>query len=473
MKVVRVGIQPTLGPPQWRVFIADALTVGRDYGCEVRLDDPAVSAFHARVKIEPAEITVTDLSSTNGTFLGASSVDRATISPSPIADQSGNPAGGQAMVIGGYQLHFQVGELAKAPAEEIDDMLWALAQGPPQLELQEAARAWARLRPERPDAARGLALAHLRAGKADEAEQAVQKSLTADPHHPRSKMVAALIDEAQGRLEQAALVLEDLLAGGRGPEAAKGALGRVRRKREVYAKIKGLVSMEEGSTPEAPDQEAVLSAGPFKLRFGARGHGDLVLGAHAALAQAADRLEDLLGFAPSEIEVIFGHDAGQEDWAAACYDGTIRINAGAANGDPYFLYVALTHEYVHLAVDRLAHGAAPAWLNEGLAQFITQNPTPADMEALVRALAADALLPIAALEQDFTRLEERALVDLAYAQSYSLVQYLVQRIGWPGVRRLLAGLGRSKETDDPSGSALAPWGLDLGSLEQDWLHWLK
>ncbi len=473
MLLIRIGIWPTLGPPQWRVLPGPALTVGRDPACDLCLDDPAVSAFHARVKVTDQEIKISDLGSTNGTYVDGAKVRRATL-PAPRQDHAEARASGPPQVaVGGYRLELRAVESAQAPEPEMEQLLFTLANGPPRPQLAQLAEAWAQERPALPAAARCLALARLRAGQVAEAAELVTQALAAEPGSKYGRLVAALAAEADGRLEQAAQWLEDLRAEGQAPPHAAAALRRVMRKREVYAKIKGLVSLEEGRGPAAPDQEAVLTAGPFRLIFSARGHGELVLGAHAALAQAADRLEDLLGFAPREIEVVFTDDAGQTDWAAACYDGAIRVNVPAAGGDPYFLYVALAHEYVHLAVAELGGPAVPAWLNEGLAQYITQNPTPADMEALVNALEADALLPVEALAGDFGRLEQRALVDLAYAQAYSLVQYLVERVGWPGVRQLLSELHQHRDQADPLSRALAPWGLDAGSLERAWLDWLK
>ena len=45
-------------------------TVGRDAGCDLRLDDPAVSARHAQLLRDAAGVRVVDLGSTNGTWVG-------------------------------------------------------------------------------------------------------------------------------------------------------------------------------------------------------------------------------------------------------------------------------------------------------------------------------------------------------------------------------------------------------------------
>src|SRR5262245_38378303 len=44
-------------------------TVGRDPGARVRIVDPTVSLFHAEIRSLDHELTITDLSSRNGTFV--------------------------------------------------------------------------------------------------------------------------------------------------------------------------------------------------------------------------------------------------------------------------------------------------------------------------------------------------------------------------------------------------------------------
>lgn len=50
-------------------------TIGRS-GTEITLDDPECSRKHAVVEIQGAQVTVTDLGSTNGTFVDGQRIDR-------------------------------------------------------------------------------------------------------------------------------------------------------------------------------------------------------------------------------------------------------------------------------------------------------------------------------------------------------------------------------------------------------------
>jgi len=65
-------------PPLWH---AQALVVGRAPDCDVVVDDPSVSAHHARLRWDRGGITVEDLESANGTFVGGRMISSARIRP--------------------------------------------------------------------------------------------------------------------------------------------------------------------------------------------------------------------------------------------------------------------------------------------------------------------------------------------------------------------------------------------------------
>ncbi|HWJ85330.1 MAG TPA: FHA domain-containing protein, partial [Cellulomonas sp.] len=56
-------------------------TLGRDDGCDVRIDDPMVSRSHARVLVG-GQVEIVDAGSSNGVVVGGGRVDRAVVGPS-------------------------------------------------------------------------------------------------------------------------------------------------------------------------------------------------------------------------------------------------------------------------------------------------------------------------------------------------------------------------------------------------------
>ncbi len=63
------------GQPADRFEVAGEMTIGRDSGIEVWLNDPGVSRRHATVKMAPGGVVVTDLNSTAGSFVNGRRFD--------------------------------------------------------------------------------------------------------------------------------------------------------------------------------------------------------------------------------------------------------------------------------------------------------------------------------------------------------------------------------------------------------------
>lgn len=98
----------------------------------------------------------------------------------------------------------------------------------------------------------------------------------------------------------------------------------------------------------------------------------------------------------------------------------------------------IPHELVHLLLYKRMgdqYHNLPTWLNEGLATLQEGVPNPAYTFELDRAAREDALLSIQSLCASFPISEEDAL--LAYAQSASFTQYLLDIYGVGGVALLL------------------------------------
>jgi hypothetical protein len=76
-------VQPSLVLPDGATMAIthDALVIGRAPECSIVLSDTNVSRRHAQVALHDGSVVVTDLGSTNGTFLNGRRVTRATVRP--------------------------------------------------------------------------------------------------------------------------------------------------------------------------------------------------------------------------------------------------------------------------------------------------------------------------------------------------------------------------------------------------------
>jgi two-component system, cell cycle response regulator len=74
----RASLTLLTGPDAGQVFaLRDETLIGRDFECQVRIDDVSISRTHARVvRIQSGKFVLEDLGSMNGTFLGPDRITR-------------------------------------------------------------------------------------------------------------------------------------------------------------------------------------------------------------------------------------------------------------------------------------------------------------------------------------------------------------------------------------------------------------
>jgi hypothetical protein len=91
---------------------------------------------------------------------------------------------------------------------------------------------------------------------------------------------------------------------------------------------------------------------------------------------------------------------------------------------------AMTHELTHNVVNQETYNPyneIPVWLNEGMAMYSEGDLTPQFSTPLVRAIQTDNLFSVRSISSPFSAYADKA--NLAYAQSYSLVDYLIKQHG--------------------------------------------
>jgi hypothetical protein len=207
--------------------------------------------------------------------------------------------------------------------------------------------------------------------------------------------------------------------------------------------------------------------------YGARQFEQQVL---AELERAYDQLDAYLGLRPGrKIEVVIYDPAVFDQQfagafrfsAAGFYHGVIRIRGSTA------LDVALSrvlhHELVHAALDAAAPSyILPAWLNEGLAEWFearTQGKRHLngyELAMLSSAKSNGALFSLASLStSSFGRLNQDA-AQIAYLQSYGMVEFLGNQRGEPSLREFCDRLIRTRNLER---SLLHVYRANLETLE--------
>ncbi len=127
---------------------------------------------------------------------------------------------------------------------------------------------------------------------------------------------------------------------------------------------------------------------------------------------------------------------------------------------------AMVHELTHLVVHQATfspYGELPTWLDEGLAMYNEGELSPSFQAWLDRAISDGRLISVRSLCSPFSAEPEKAY--LSYAQSYSLVAYLLDSYGRD---RMLSLLNVLKGGSSYDGAMTQVFGFDMDELDRRW-----
>jgi len=127
---------------------------------------------------------------------------------------------------------------------------------------------------------------------------------------------------------------------------------------------------------------------------------------------------------------------------------------------------AVAHELSHVVIYQATYnpfGDIPRWLNEGLAMYAEGPLEQEYSSALQRAAAQGKLISLKSLASNFPA--DPAQATLSYAQSYSVVKYLIDAYGRDKMAALLATF---KEGSTYDGALRKVYGLNTEELDAAW-----
>jgi len=131
---------------------------------------------------------------------------------------------------------------------------------------------------------------------------------------------------------------------------------------------------------------------------------------------------------------------------------------------------AMAHELAHLVVHQMTFNPyihLPTWLDEGLAMYAEGPLEPGYVLYLNQAIAEGNLISVRSLSSPFSAHAEESL--LSYAQSYSLVEFLVNSYGQS---RMLELLLTFKEGSGYDAALEKVYGFDMDGLDDLWRNQL-
>jgi hypothetical protein len=132
---------------------------------------------------------------------------------------------------------------------------------------------------------------------------------------------------------------------------------------------------------------------------------------------------------------------------------------------------AMTHELTHIVTYQVVfnpYNDLPVWLNEGLAMYSEGILSSQYTEPLSSAVSKNTLLSVKTISSPFSAYSSKSI--LSYAESYSLVDYLIFKYGADKMSQVLNTFKQGSTFD---GAFLKVYGFDLDGLNALWEPWVK
>jgi tetratricopeptide (TPR) repeat protein len=266
-----------------------------------------------------------------------------------------------------------------------------------------------------------------------EAKAYLEQALDLDPKLTRARAQLAQVYKRQGDLQEAIRLYQIVATDVPDDQGVRDTLDRWTRERDLHERMR----LEVGDH--------------FTVSF--EGAQDAAMAAQAleSLDRAFWRICDVFGtYPPRTIPVVlysgeqFRDITRSPQWAAAVFDGTIRVPMQGVGDKAEDLDRVLAHEFAHALIRSMATRGLPTWLNEGLASALESDSLDWANKGLSRASTIPSL---AQLSPPFTKMSG-ADAQVAYATSALAAKRLLDEAGGPAVANLLRDLGAGLSIDD-------------------------
>lgn len=267
----------------------------------------------------------------------------------------------------------------------------------------------------------------------EDARAHFEQALALDPKLTVARAQLAQVVRRQGDYQEAIRLLEMVAANAPGDAAVRELLERWQRERDLHERMRLEVGDFFTVSFEGPEDAALASQ------------------ALESLTRAYWRICDVFGaFPPKSIPVVlytreqFRDVTRSPQWAAAAYDGIIRVPMRGAGEKGEDLDRVLAHEFAHALIRSLATRNLPTWLNEGLASVLESD----DLDWATHIVGkAGFVPPLRRLTPPFAKLSGGD-AQLAYAASALAARRLLDEAGGTAVANLLRDLGAGIEFED-------------------------
>jgi tetratricopeptide (TPR) repeat protein len=286
-----------------------------------------------------------------------------------------------------------------------------------------------KLAPRDPEACLGAGIAATRLGRNDEAISWFERALKLAPDFTVASQWLGELQYREGHVKEAITTYEAALKTNPKADALEKRLADWRKETQLQ------------------DRFYESRGAHFVVLFEGPADETLARGVVERLEKAYWRIGGVLtAYPPKPITVVlytteqFRDITKMPEWAAAAYDGRIRVPIKGALADIDGLEKVLAHEFVHAVVAMLGGRNVPVWMNEGLASALE----PGESEHAAVLARAHSRPSLQQLHGGFNRLSPRD-AHVAYAVSENAVRRMLALRGPYAVVALMQDMARGAD----------------------------
>jgi tetratricopeptide (TPR) repeat protein len=149
------------------------------------------------------------------------------------------------------------------------------------------------------------------------------------------------------------------------------------------------------------------------------------------------------------------------------FDGRIRVPLADIPYLPAEAVAILSHELAHAMIAQSTEDRAPHWFQEGLAQRIEMLPYRANSGVIYEDAR---FLSTASVDGVLRGYPDAQLIEQAYVESHSIVQYIDARFGTKAIHTMLKAYRDGADTEE---AILRACGRPLEDFDRDFLGWSR
>ncbi|MHB0968699.1 MAG: hypothetical protein ACYC7A_10085 [Thermoanaerobaculia bacterium] len=149
------------------------------------------------------------------------------------------------------------------------------------------------------------------------------------------------------------------------------------------------------------------------------------------------------------------------------YDGRIRVPLADIPYLPAEAVAILTHELAHAMIAQATDDRAPHWFQEGLAQRVEMLPYRANSGVMYED---SRYLSTASVDGVLRGYPDLQLIEQAYLESHSIIQYIDARYGTRAIHRMIEQYRAGADTEGAIASACV---RPLEAFDREFLQWSR